>query len=73
MDIKTGKDVYTYNEEDQKIYKNGSTVPDPNLEPIYSENSEGGVPEFAGIYFRDRGQILSVSGNFNNIDDINSI
>jgi hypothetical protein len=65
--------MYEVDESTGKVYKDGKYLPKAQAEPAYCGNSDDSIPSFIGIYFGDRGEILTKSGNLKKVVDINSI
>lgn len=66
-------EVYSFNEETGRIFKDGILIPESQAEPIYSAVSDDFPPKFSGIYLKNQNVIVSVSGKVNQVSDINSI
>jgi hypothetical protein len=74
IDIITGKgEKYSFDPETQRLFKDGVFIPKTQVEPVYSGNDKNNAPIFAGLYFRDKNKILTISGKYKNIVDIDSI
>lgn len=68
-------EVYSFDPETKRIFKDGVLIPSSSVEPVYSGNSEdkNDPPKFSGIYFRDTNSILSLSGKINKLSNPESI
>lgn len=64
---------YSYDEETERIFKDGKLLSSTIAEPLFQGVTEDNVPEFVGIYLKDLNAVLSLTGNINPITDINSI
>ncbi len=60
--------VYEFNEITKEIKKNGIVLSDGIAEPVYTNNeSENAVPTFSGIYLKNVGKIVSITGSINTV------
>ena len=66
-------EIYKFNEDTRRIFKDGVLLSSSQAEPIYSSLDDNGIPEFSGLYLKDIDSILSLSGKINKITNINSI
>ena len=74
IDIITIKgEKYSFDEDTQRIFKDGLLLSSVNIEPVYSRLKKDSVPTFSGLLLKDSGSILSRSGKISPITDINSI
>lgn len=63
-----------YDPSTGRIFRDGYVVSSVEAEPIFSNTSDSNlVPKFSGIFFKGRGEILSLSGKYSQISDLNSI
>lgn len=58
--------VYEFNEITKEIKKNGIVLSDGIAEPVYT-NNENAVPTFSGIYLKNVGKIVSITGSINTV------
>lgn len=57
---------YSFDPDTGRIFKNGKVLVSEFVEPVYSYmGNPGNPPTFSGIYFKDKNQILSLSGKLN--------
>lgn len=66
-------DLWEYNQETDRIFKNGYMVPSSLVEAIFSSGTSDSPPEFSGIHLKDSNEIISRSGNINSVTDPNTI
>lgn len=67
-------EVYSFDPDTKRIFKDGSLIPSSKVEPIYSNTANPeDPPKFSGILFKESNSILSLSGKINSITDTNSI
>ena len=60
--------VYEFNEITKEIKKNGIVLSDGIAEPVYTNNeNEKAVPTFSGIYLKNVGKIVSITGSINTV------
>lgn len=60
--------VYEFNEITKEIKKNGIVLSDGIAEPVYINNeNESAVPTFSGIYLKNVGKIVSITGSINTV------
>lgn len=60
--------VYEFNEITKEIKKNGIVLSDGIAEPVYTNNeNESAVPTFSGIYLKNVGKIVSITGSINTV------
>ena len=60
--------VYELNEITKEIKKNGIVLSDGIAEPVYTNNeNENAVPTFSGIYLKNVGKIVSITGSINTV------
>lgn len=60
--------VYEFNEITKEIKKNGIVLSDGIAEPVYTNNeNESVVPTFSGIYLKNVGKIVSITGSINTV------
>lgn len=64
---------YSFDEETQRIFKDGYLLSSAQAEPIYSSLDEDDIPVFSGLLLKETNSILSLSGKINLITDINAI
>jgi hypothetical protein len=64
-------ELYRYDPETERIFKDGRLIPSTEAEPVYSNVDNS--PSFSGIYLKGIESILSRSGKINSITDINSV
>ena len=66
---------YTYDIETGRIFKDGEVIVSSLVEPVFSHFGNPDIPpRFSGIYFREKNEILSLSGKLNPVvSDINTI
>ncbi len=64
---------YSYDEDTERIFKNGKLLSSVVAEPLFQGVTEDNIPNFVGIYLKDMDSVLSLSGNINPVTDINSI
>lgn len=66
-------DKYSYDETNQRIYKNNILLTSAQAEPVFSNITDDQLPRFSGIYLKDNNSIVTLSGKINPTTDINSI
>lgn len=72
IDIITVKgEKYSFDEETDRVFKDGHLLSSVNVEPIYSDIND--FPRFSGLFLKDINSLLSLSGKINQITDANSI
>lgn len=59
---------YSFDENTQRIFKDGILVPSTAAEPVYSAGFS-----FSGILLKASKSVLSLNGNINPVTNINSI
>jgi len=60
--------VYEFNEITKEIKKNGIVLSGGIAEPVYTNNeNENAVPTFSGIYLKNVGKIVSITGSINTV------
>ena len=60
--------VYEFNVITKEIKKNGIVLSDGIAEPVYTNNeNENAVPTFSGIYLKNVGKIVSITGSINTV------
>ena len=69
--ISTGEH-YSYDQDTNRIFKDGHLMPSYEYEPVFSGFTEG-MPQFAGILKKSINAIISLSGKENPVTDINTI
>lgn len=74
IDIITLKgERYSFDEETQRIFKDGVLLSSVNVEPVYSGLGNDSIPKFSGLLLKDTNSILSLSGKISPVTDINAI
>lgn len=64
---------YSFDPSTARVFKDGVLLSSTKVEPVYS-SSNSGVPVFSGLLLKDKGSILNLSGNENQIiTDINLV
>ena len=72
IDILTkDEELYRFDPETERIYKDGQLLPTTVAEPFYSDVN--GATRFSGIYLKTLGQVITLSGNKNTVSNINAI
>ena len=66
-------DRYSYDEETERVFKDGKLLPSTIAEPLYQGFNEDKTPKFSGIFLKLENKILSLFGNINPITDPNTI
>lgn len=57
---------YTFDPDTGRIFKDGKVIVSDLVEPVYSYmGNPNNPPKFSGIYFREKNQILTLSGKVN--------
>lgn len=57
---------YTFDSDTGRIFKEGKVLTSSEAEPVYSYlGNPNNPPQFSGIYFKDKNQILTLSGKIN--------
>lgn len=69
---KTG-DQFSYEESNQRLFKNGQYLSRTVAEPVYTGNNELGEPIFAGIYFPGSDELITLNGKTKRIVNQNTI
>lgn len=64
---------FSYDQETNRIFKDGKLMPSYEYEAVFSGFSDGGIPKFAGILRKAVNSIISLSGTENPVTDINTI
>lgn len=64
-------EMYRFDPDTERIYKDGFLIPTTAVEPIYSDVN--GATRFSGIYLKATNQIITLSGNKNTVSNINAI
>lgn len=65
---------YSYDPATNRIFRDGYLLSSTEAEPMYSNSPYPDTPpNFSGVYFRGRNEILSLSGRYNPIVDTNTI
>lgn len=65
---------YTYDPSTGRIFRDGYVVSSVEAEPMFSNSPYPDTPpEFSGIYFKGKNEILSLSGKYNPVTDPNTI
>lgn len=64
-------EIYKFDPETERIYKDGFLIPTTAVEPVYSDVN--GTTRFSGIYLKATEQIITLSGHKNTTTDINAI
>lgn len=76
VDIITFKgERYSYDQETGRIFKDGEVAVSSLVEPVFSHfGNPDSPPKFSGIYFKEKNEILTLSGKINKVvSDINII
>ena len=74
IDIYTSDGIYRYDEESNRIIKNGVVLSSSQVEPVFSDvTNRSNPPVFSGIWRKDTNQIITRSGNTHDVSDINSV
>lgn len=74
IEILTQKgEKYSYDPSTDRIFKDGYLIPSSIAEPIFSNTGNDLAPKFSGIYLKDVGMILSLSGKYSQISNPNFI
>jgi len=72
IDIITIKgEQYRFDPETERIFKDGKLIPRSEAEPVYSDTEN--YPKFSGIFLKNLGSIVSLSGKTNSLTDIENI
>lgn len=72
IDILTNDgELYRFDPETERIYKDGQLLPSTVAEPVYSDVNSS--TRFSGIYLKTTGQIVSLSGKKNTVSNISAI
>lgn len=66
-------EIYSFDENTERIYKDNILIPKSVAEPVYSGNDQGEDTEFSGIFLKTIGKILSRSGKISNVSDIETV
>lgn len=57
---------YSFDPDTGRIFKDGKVITSEFVEPVYSYmGNTQEPPKFSGIYFKDKNQILTLSGKVN--------
>lgn len=64
---------YSFDEDTQRIFKDGLLLSSVQAEPIYSSLDDDILPVFSGLLLKETNSILSLSGKINVITDINAV
>lgn len=74
IDIITIKgERYSFDEDTQRVFKDGVLLSSVQVEPIYSSLDKESIPVFSGLLLKETNSILSRSGKISPITDLNSI
>lgn len=74
IDIVTMKgEKYSFDPETERIFKDGYVVPSTTAIPVYSKDLKSTEPKFVGIHLKTTGNVISLSGNTNQITDPNTV
>ena len=63
-------ELYKYDQETDRIYKDGFVLPSTTAEPVFSDVN--GNTKFSGIFLKTSNQILTLSGNLNPVTNLNA-
>lgn len=63
---------YSYDPGTDRIFRDNVLVSSVEAEPVFS-SSDSGIPRFSGIYLKNLGKILSLSGKYSQLSDPNTI
>lgn len=69
---KTTGQLYRYDPESRRLFRDGIFMTPQTAEPVYSGN-QGKIPTFAGIYLPNLNSIVTLSGNVKQITPLNKI
>ena len=64
---------YSFDEDTERIFKDGKLLPSSIAEPVYQGLQDDNVPTFAGILLKNIDSILSSNGNINKLTDVNTL
>jgi len=65
---------FRFDPSTNRLFRDGFVISTVEAEPVYSNTSDPNEPPtFSGIFFKGRGELLSLSGKYNPISDINSV
>ena len=64
-------ETYKFDPDTERIFKGGRLLDTSEVEPVYSRVDT--KPEFAGIYLKTIGAVLSRSGKIKEVVDINQV
>ena len=60
-------ELYKFDPETERIFRDGVLVPSSQAEPVYSDVN--GLTKFSGLYLKNTKQILTLSGMKNPVTD----
>ena len=66
-------EVYSFDPDTQRVFKGQMFVPRTEIEPVYSGSDDEGIPEFAGLYLKGKGSILTKNGVEKKLTQIDAI
>ena len=65
---------YTFNEDTDRIMKDGKVLLSSQATPVYSYlGDRDNMPRFSGILLKEKNSILTLNGKINPVVDINTI
>lgn len=67
-------DLYRYDEETNRLFKNDVVLSSVTAEPVFSDvTNRSNPPIYSGIFLKSIGKILTRSGNIHPVSDINAV
>ncbi len=74
IEIVSKSGVYKFDPETERLFKDGIFIPKSEIEPLYSGNGrEKSAPTFAGLWLKNKNQVVTLTGNVKNLVDINQV
>ena len=66
-------EVYSYDPNTGRVFKDQMFIPRTEIEPVFSGSSDDDIPEFAGLYLKNRGAVLTKNGVEKKLTQIDAI
>jgi len=73
IEVRTARgDVYNFDPDTMRVYKDSVLIPSSEVEPVFSDSTIG-EPEFSGLWIKSSNQIISKTGKITSPTDTDII
>jgi hypothetical protein len=74
IEIVSKAGVYKFDPDTERLFRDNIFIPKSEIEPLYSGNGrDKSAPSFAGLWIKNKNQVITLTGNIKPLVDINQI